>query len=212
MSDIIYRKINKKDFEYIKHMMNKNFYLYEYIEDERVLQPFLNSYLYSCLAEKTFSMVAEKNRKVVGVILGNSKKQYRVYKTILNNTKFFYYTLLTAIKAKAYKTDIKQYKGILQIYKGLMKETNKDFDGVLTLFVISKECQGLGIGKKLLSYFFEYEKQNDVKNIYVYTDSKCNYKFYDSQGFIKLNKGTFNVKTIKNHFDLHIFLYEHNFV
>ena len=76
MSDIIYRKINKKDFEYIKHMMNKNFYLCEYIEDERVLQPFLNSYLYSCLAEKTFSMVAEKNGKVVGVILGNFKKQY----------------------------------------------------------------------------------------------------------------------------------------
>ena len=87
-----------------------------------------------------------------------------------------------------------------------MKEANKDFDGVLTLFVISKECQGLGIGKKLLSYFFEYEKQNDVKNIYVYTDSKCNYKFYDSQGFIKLNKGTFNVKTIKIIF-IYIYFY-----
>ncbi len=212
MSDIIYRKINKKDFEYIKHMMNKNFYLYEYIEDERVLQTFLNSYLYSCLAEKTFSMVAEKDGKAVGVILGNSKKQYKLYKTILNNIKLFYYTLLTAIKAKVYKTDIKQYRGMMQIYKELMKKANKDFDGVLTLFVVSEECQGLGIGKKLLSYFFEYEKQNDVKNIYVYTDSKCNYKFYDSQGFIKLNKGTFNVKTINNHFDLDIFLYEYNFV
>ena len=101
---------------------------------------------------------------------------------------------------------------MMQIYKELMKKANKDFDGVLTLFVVSEECQGLGIGKKLLSYFFEYEKQNDVKNIYVYTDSKCNYKFYDSQGFIKLNKGTFNVKTINNHFDLDIFLYEYNFV
>ncbi|WP_317366993.1 GNAT family N-acetyltransferase [uncultured Tyzzerella sp.] len=212
MSDITYRRINKKDYGYIKHMMNKNFCLYEYIEDERILQDFLNSYLYSCLAEKTFSMIAEKDGKVVGVILGNSKKHYKVYKALLNNIKSFYYTSLTAIKSKIFKTNIKQYRGIIQIYNELMKKANRDFDGVLTLFVVSEEYQGCGIGKKLLSYFFEYGKQNKIKKLYVYTDSKCNYKFYDSQGFIKLNEDTFKVKTLTNQFDLNIFLYEYNFI
>ena len=212
MRDITYRKINKNDYNYIKDMMNKNFYLYEYIEDKRILDTFLNSYLYNCLAEKTFSMVAEKDGKTVGIILGNAKQEYKTYKASLNIIKAFYYTLLTGIKAKIYKTNIKQYKGIVEIYNKLMKKANKNFDGVLTLFVVNDKYQGYGIGKKLLSYFFEYEKQNNVKNIYVYTDSKCNYKFYDSQGFKKINEDVFKVKTINNQFDLNIFLYEYNFI
>lgn len=211
MSNITYRKIRKKDYNSIKDMMNENFHLYEYIEDERVLKTFLNSYLYSCLAEKTFNIVAEKDNKVVGVIMGNTKKQYKLYKSIPYIVKNYYYILLTFIKAKIYNTNIKQYKGITKIYKDLMKKADKKFDGVLTVFVVSKECQGYGIGKKLLSYFFDYEKQNNVKNIYVYTDSKCNYKFYDSQGFNKINEDTFNVKTNNNQFYLDIFLYEYNF-
>ncbi len=211
MSNIIYRKISKKDYNYIKNMMNRNFYLYEYIEDKRILEPFLNSYLYNCLAEKTFSMVAEKDGETVGVILGNTKKDYKTYKAIFNIIKYYYYVLLVFIKSKIYKTDIKQYKGITQIYDELMKKANKNFDGVLTLFVVSENCQGYGIGKNLLSYFFEYEKQNNSKNIYVYTDSKCNYKFYDSQGFNKINEDIFKVKTNNSQFDLNIFLYEYNF-
>ncbi len=211
MNTIIYRKICKKDYSYIKDMMNENFHLYEYIEDERVLKTFLNSYLYSCLAEKTFNVVAEKDNKVVGVIMGNTKKQYKLYKSIPYIIKSYYYILLTFLKSKIYNTNIKQYKGITKIYKDLMKKADKKFDGVLTVFVVSKECQGYGIGKKLLSYFFDYEKQNNVKNIYVYTDSKCNYKFYDIQGFNKINEDTFNVKTNNNQFYLNIFLYEYNF-
>lgn len=211
MSNIIYRKINKKDYKCIKDMMNENFHLYKYIENKRVLNTFLNSYLYSCLAEKTFNIVAEKDNKVVGVIMGNSKKQYKLYKSIPYIIKTFYYILLTAIKAKLYNTNIKQYKGIIKIYKELMEKANKDFDGVLTVFIVSKECQGYGIGKTLLNKLFDYQKENNVKNMYVYTDSKCNYKFYDSQGFNKINNDIFNVKTNNSQFDLNIFLYEYNF-
>ena len=211
MENIVYRKINKKDYSYIKNMMNKNFHLYEYIEDERVLKTFLNSYLYSCLAEKTFSMVAEKNGETVGVILGRVNKQFHILSYLINNIKYFYYVFLTQLKAKIYNSNIKQYKGITKIYKELMKKANKDFDGILTLFVVSEKFQGFGIGKKLLNYFFENQKFYNSKNIYLYTDSKCNYKFYDKQGFEKLNEDIFKVKNKNKQFDLEIFLYEYKF-
>lgn len=211
MENIIYREIQKKDYDYIREMMNKNFHLYEYIEDERVLKTFLNSYLYSCLAEKTFSMVAEKNGQTIGVILGKANKIFNISSYILNSVKYLYYIFLTILKSKFYGIDLKQYKGITRIYKELMKKSNKNFEGVLTLFVVSKNFQGYGIGKKLLSYFFDYEKLHNVKNIYLYTDSKCNYKFYDTQGFEKLNEDIFKVKNKNKEFDLQIFLYEYNF-
>ena len=211
MDNIKYRKVNKKDYIYIKNMINEQFYLYEYIEDKRVLECFLNVYLYDCLAEKTFSMVAEKDGKMIGIILGNAKKDYKKQKAFINILKTIYYKGLLATKSIIYKTNIKQYKGITNIYKQLMDQTNKNFDGVLTLFVVDKKYQGYGIGKQLLSYLFEYEKQNKTKSIYVYTDSKCNYKFYDSLGFNKLGEDIFKVKTKNNRFDLTIYLYEYNF-
>lgn len=205
--NIIYRKINKKDYKDLKYMINTNFYLYEYIKDKRILDTFLNTYLYSCLVEKTFSMVAEKDGKIIGIILGNAKNRPKDFKWVINNILMLYYIILLSIKSKIYHTDIKQYKGITKIYKKLMKDANKNFDGILTLFVVSPRYQGYGIGNKLLNYFFEYEKRNNVKNIYVYTDSKCNYRFYDRRGFKRLGKDVFNHKK----FDLSIFLYEYNF-
>lgn len=214
MEQILYRKIKIKDYKYIKNMMNKNFHLYKYIEDERILKPFLNSYLYSCLAEKTFSSVAEKDGKIIGIILGkanNDKNILNILKSAFYMTLYFFYILITFFKSILYKTDIKQYKGITKIYKILMEKANKKFDGVLTLFVVSENFQGYGIGKNLLKNFFEYEKKFNSKNIYVYTDSNCNYKFYDKQGFIKLSEDTFNVKNKIKNFDLDIFLYEYKF-
>ncbi len=211
MNSIIYRNISKKDYYYIKNMMNEQFYLYEYIEDKRVLNSFLNAYLYDCLAEKTFSMVAEKDGKIVGIILGNAKKDYKAQKAFINKLKSMYHISLVAIKSIIYKTNIRQYNGITNIYNQLMKNANKDFDGVLTLFVVDKEYQGNGIGKKLLYYLLEYEKQSKTKNIYLYTDSKCNYKFYDKLGFNKIGEDIFNIKTKNNQFNLTIYLYEYIF-
>lgn len=211
MCNIIFRKIKKKDYPYIKHMMNHNFYLYEYIEDKRILNTFLNSYLYNCLAEQTFTMVAEKEGKVIGVIMGNAKEDYKLYKSLIYILKGVYYNILTGIKAMIYNTNIKQYKGITLIYKKLMLKADKKFDGILTLFVVSKDYQGYGVGKNLLKFLFEYQNKNNVKNMYVFTDSKCNYKFYDSKGFKRLGQDTFNVKTVNKQFDLEIFLYEYDF-
>lgn len=211
MKNIIYRKINKKDYNFIKEMMNENFYLYEYIEDKNVLESFLNVYLYSCLAEKTFSAVAELDGKTVGVILGNVKKRHNLFKSFIYNLKSSYYMLITGFRAIKYKSNIKKYKGITKIYKNLMKEVNKDFEGILTLFVVDKQFQGYGIGKNLLSKFLYYAKENKIKNLYLYTDSKCNYKFYDKNGFVKINEDIFNVVNKNNKFDLEIFLYEYNF-
>ena len=211
MENISYRKICKKDYYYIKRMINNQFCLYEYIDDKRILKTFLNVYLYDCLVEKTFSMVAEKDGNVVGVILGNAKTEYRVIKTIINKIKSIYYTIIMIIKIIKYKYDIKQYKGITKIYKELIEKSNRNFDGILTLFVVDKDYQGYGIGKTLLSYLLNYGREKNIKKMYLYTDSKCNYKFYDKSGFKNIGKSMFEVKNKNNEFELEIFLYEYNF-
>nr|WP_246566699.1 GNAT family N-acetyltransferase [Tissierella simiarum] len=58
----------------------------------------------------------------------------------------------------------------------------------LTLFAVIEECRGLGVGKTLISYLDEYLKEHNTHNIYLYTDSACNYGFYDNHGFVQLGE------------------------
>ncbi|HBF65213.1 MAG TPA: hypothetical protein DDW34_05060 [Clostridium sp.] len=76
VSEIIYREIKNCDYTEIQEIINESFRLYKYIDNPTVLKTFLKVYLQSCLSEKTFSCVAEKDKKVIGVILGNAKSDY----------------------------------------------------------------------------------------------------------------------------------------
>lgn len=61
MSAIIYRKIQRQDHEAICALINQGFGLYRYVNHPNLLKKVLKAYLHSCLAEKTFSCVAEKD-------------------------------------------------------------------------------------------------------------------------------------------------------
>ena len=61
----------------------------------------------------------------------------------------------------------------------------------------------------MIKYLSDYMKSMDVKSLYLFTDSRCNYGFYDSQNFNKLNEKEiyFNYVDAK----LNVFLYGYNF-
>ena len=61
------------------------------------------------------------------------------------------------------------------------------------------------MGKALVSQLFNYMNKMDVKSLYLYTDTKCNYGFYDSQNFKRLNEKKVSFDAFN--YDLDIFLY-----
>jgi len=54
--------------------------------------------MYSCLSEATYTLVAEQNDKVIGVIMGNAKSDY----TVLTHLKYMLFTFGYGIKMKYY--------------------------------------------------------------------------------------------------------------
>ena len=78
------------------------------------------------------------------------------------------------------------------------------------MFIVSKESRGLGIGKKLLSYLFEYMKSREVNSMYLYTDTRCNYKFYDSQNFKCLSEKELIFDSINEKLDVFLYGYKFN--
>ena len=80
------------------------------------------------------------------------------------------------------------YKSIADVYEnacGIMLKQFKervDSDGELNFFAVDPTIRRKGVGTLLLD---ELEKREKGKCIYLYTDTGCNYQFYESRGFIR---------------------------
>lgn len=67
MKKIIYRTLEKKDYPQICKMICTAFGLNSYVSDSKTLALVNKHYLCSCLAEQTYSCVAEIDGQIVGV-------------------------------------------------------------------------------------------------------------------------------------------------
>lgn len=210
MSQIIFREVETKDLVDIKYLINTSFQIYKYIRDDDILDTFLNIYVESCLAEKTFSQVAEKDGKIIGVIFGNSKRNYSILAHLKPIIKGFYYGVKMKIQARVLKVNMEEQNKIHAVYKELLKKSGKKFDGVLTLFIVDEKFRGSGIGTNLLDSLYEYFEMRNVNDFYLYTDSYCNVGFYESNGFVKLASKDIDIIKEDRQAKMEIYLYEFN--
>ena len=159
------------------------------------------------MSEATYTQVAEQNGKVVGVIMGNAKSDYK----FLSHLKYAFCTVQHSIKLKHYgrkfKSGIDDYKRLHKIYRSFSGKHKGEFDGVLTLFAANENCRGLGVGKMLLAGLLEYLKQQKINRIYLYTDTTCNYGFYERHGFERLEEQSLSLTIDGQPFDMNVFLY-----
>ncbi|MES9702094.1 GNAT family N-acetyltransferase, partial [Bacillus toyonensis] len=73
----------------------------------------------------------------------------------------------------------------------------------------SEESRGLGVGKSLMNYLFQYMTDEDVTSLYLYTDNNCNYGFYDKQNFKLIKEQTVHFEPKEEEFN--VFLYRYDF-
>ncbi|MEG0295273.1 MAG: GNAT family N-acetyltransferase [Clostridium sp.] len=207
MNNITYRKVHKNDYATIKTLINKAFKFEGYIKNPKMLDKCLTIYLRSCLASKTFSSVAVKDGNVIGIILGSSKNNKSIFNSINHNLMSAFIIFSFLFESKKDREHLKEYLKISKSYDELIKNRKNDFQGCIDLFIVSNECQGLGVGKQLVSNLMAYMKDNSVSNLYLYTDSNCNYGFYDSQGFKQLDSRDVDILTTTDSVLLNVYLY-----
>lgn len=207
MEQIIYRKLKKKDFAAAEEIISRAFGLSGYISDLKILNLFKHQYLYSCLSEATYTCAAEENGKVVGIIMGKADSDYSIIKHIPYLIKFIYYNIRLKFSGKKCEDGIGDYKRLHEIYAEFSKRHKGEFDGVLTLFALNLESRGKGVGKKLLDGLMNYLNKKNTENIYLYTDTTCNYGFYEHMGFLRLEEAP--IRMMKNGKPMHmdVFLY-----
>lgn len=62
------------------------------------------------------------------------------------------------------------------------------YDAEIVLLIVDPKVQGKGLGRKLVDYVIESVRKDDAQNIFLLTDTSCNYKFYDVLQFKQVAK------------------------
>lgn len=75
-------------------------------------------------------------------------------------------------------------------YRSVQKNILKDisFDAEILCLFVDASSQGSGLGRRLLSRFFEWSKKRNICSFVLTTDTDCNYRFYDRSGFKRLKE------------------------
>ncbi len=145
-------------------------------------------FLSSCLANQTFSQVAVENGKPMGIILG---KNIAVHKCPISYRWKQICSLISLYLTKEGRNASEIFGSVNGIDKELLA-TCRPYPAELALFVISPDCRGKGpdcrgkgVGKQLYQQFLQYLKKEHLDSFYLYTDTSCNYGFYEHQGMVR---------------------------
>lgn len=186
--NITFREYKKGDKKFLENIVRKT-WKYDKYFSSKIAKRTAKVYLAGCLVEKTFTQVALLNSEPVGIIMAKDIKNYKKsFKLQLNLIT----TSLPILFSRNGRRAVKLYSNIDKLDEDLLNSTNKNFDAELVFFVLDEKCRDLGIGKSLFNKATDYLKSVNAKNFYLYTDTTCNYGFYEHMGLNRIGEKTFD--------------------
>ena len=208
-NNIIYRNLEKKDYKEVKRLINEGFGFDDFIKDEDVLDSLLEIYMQECIIDSSFGRVAEKEGVVIGIILGKANSDSKKLSRYHNRLSMIKSLLKLCISNKNNKKLMSGFTSIQHAYNEMIKGRECDFDGCAQLFIVSKESRGFGVGKELMNQLYTYMHEMNVKSFYLYTDTRCNFGFYDSQNFKRVSEKEIELESLNE--SMTVFLYGYYF-
>jgi len=184
MDKIVIRDIVLTDIPAIKQAIDNVWCFSDLVENKERLDATIGLYLNQVIYGATFGRVAVLDDKVVGVIFGIVNGEKPNQRHLLEDSTAQTLALLQAPEIErqgVYEYFTKQKEVYTQLSNGLLGHYNASLD----FLVLTKEAQGLGVGKKLWISLKAYFEEKQVKSIYLYSDTGCNFGFYEHQGFTR---------------------------
>lgn len=162
--------------------MSETWRLDDDVDDRKSLNYYQDAYFYSYLANSNYCEVAVADGIVVGFLLGRCDNLRR----IKGYMKYMYRYNLARIHLllrPGGREGLEIINKTVHVDKKLLSDHYDEFDGELCLFAVSGTHRKLGIGQRLLGHFHDFMRENKAKSYYLYTDTYCDIKFYEQNGF-----------------------------
>lgn len=211
MEEIIYRDVERTDYQPMRELINRTWQIHEYIEGKSMLHRILDMYLRECLVSSTFGLVAEVSGSSVGIILGQARREKKIYGQFSHYLSILWSLSTILFTTRENKKNAKEYLKVLRVYRELIANKSHLYDGDVVLLAVDEEYRGYGIGRELMNRLKEYFHSLSLVSVFVYTDTCCNYGFYDSQGFYLEGSEDLVLTLNGEPLDFTVFLYVYDF-
>lgn len=176
--EILFREFKKEDSKVIEEIIIEA-WKYNDLCSSKIAHKMAKVFLSSCLTNQTYTQVALLNNEPIGVIMAKDTKSHKCpLKYKIRQAK----DIISLYLSKEGRKTSKIFSNVSEIDKELLNECKKEYEGEVAFFAISSKARGNGIGKEMFGDMLKYMKSQNVNNFYLYTDTSCNYGFYEHQG------------------------------
>ena len=206
MSDqMIFREYRKTDRKALEDVIRVT-WNYDKFATPKTARRLAKVYLATCLTNQTYSRIAVIDQKPAGLILGKNIEKHRcpiscrIHQIV---------ALTQLLMTKEGREILKFYKGVDGLDSELLSQWNKEYKGEVALFALNPEHRGKGIGKRLFECLVAYMKSQSIDAFYLYTDTSCNFGFYEHQGMIRRQQRKQNINMNGQSASMEFYLYDY---
>ncbi|MCL2559678.1 MAG: GNAT family N-acetyltransferase [Turicibacter sp.] len=182
MEKLLIRDLDVMDVPVIKRIIKEVWDFSSLVKNEAILDAVVGLYLNQMLAGSTFGKVAVLDGEVLGMVSGIVKGEALRYAHLLEDGMGHAMTLLLA-KRRQQKWIYEYFSKQEAVYAQLLDGVADEYDASLDFLILSKAAQGKGVGKALWLVLQAYFVEQQVSRAYLFTDTDCNFGFYEHQGF-----------------------------
>ena len=202
---VVIRRFYKEDAPALEDVIRKTWKYDAFCSSETAAR-LAHVYLYSCLANQTFTAVAIVDGKPCGIIMAKHIQKHRCPFSLKLQSLLAIVRLLITREGR----EICSFHGkIRNVDQELLDGSGKTYGGELSFFVLDEAVRGLGIGKQLYAAALTYMRQENIQSFYLlYTDSSCNYGFYECRGMQRRGETEMVVKLAGQQAPMKFFLYD----
>lgn len=179
----IFREYKKSDYVQCEELVSQA-WGFDYIFSSESLSTFAK-YLYTkgAVMSSNYKMVVENQGQVVGFFYGFNERAKKPAKNLL----FRLYLFIRLMSIKGSSLEKKTLLEALSNHQKNRLTVVENGKNEIVLFVVSKDYQRKGIGKKLWFGFKEYCIEYGVKSVIVETNKLGASRFYEKVGFKHLS-------------------------
>ena len=194
------RDLRKADFDSCIYFAIKGMHFNTYLDSEFELNMYGKYFFYMEMLRSSQIIAAYADGKFVGLLLADVKGEKKAYKSFW---KSLYVKTFDFIQNIFFKDSAGGYdaanKEMLDNYAGKDK-----LDGEICFLAADPDNKIKGVGTALLE---EFEKREKGKNIFLYTDDRCTYQFYEHRGFKRVGEKDIDIEIKRKKVKLKCLLY-----
>ncbi|MFR4758290.1 MAG: GNAT family N-acetyltransferase [Evtepia gabavorous] len=162
-------------------------------------------YLRQCLTQQTFTRVAVVDGVPVGIIRGRTRGPTAAPGPCAGGRP----AVLALLATREGRKVARLFSGVERINQALLSRCPQSYPGQVAFFAVDQPRRGMGLGKRLFQAVMDNMRQEGIGTVFLFTDTSCNYGFYEHQGMVRRAEQTQRIWLGQESGEMTFFVYDY---